>query len=105
MYDSFEKYDPHSQEWKYKEEHYQDYERDFFRNKTKYDNYSQNNHRTHTNNNWRQNSESSNEDNFNNYDNIFKSQFSDKPISKGEDILVRNFLLLVKITYIIDGSI
>ena len=46
MYDAYVKNDRHSQEWKYKEDKYNDYEKDFYTDKAKYDKFSQDYYKT-----------------------------------------------------------
>lgn len=97
MYDAYVKNDRHSQEWKYKEDKYNDYEKDFYTDKAKYDKFSQDYYKTKSHSNfWGGKRESFEEEIYKEYDNIFKAESKKKLKTKGEDILVRSLLILVR---------
>ena len=74
VYDAFVKSDPHAQEWKYKEEQYKDYEKDFFKDKARYDKFSQDYYKNKSQSNfWAGKRDSFEEEIYKEYDNIFKT--------------------------------
>jgi hypothetical protein len=95
VYDAFVKSDPHSHEWKYKEEQYKDYDKDFFKDKARYDKFSQDFYKRQSHSNfWGGSRDTFEEEIYKEYDNIFKSEFKKKSKSRGEDIFVRKILIL-----------
>ena len=96
LYDAYMDNDPYSQEWKYKEEHYREESKDsteeFYRERSKYDNFSQNFHRDQTKSNFWGGKKDNFEDQFyKDFDNVFNSGASGFKKSakdqKGDDVL------------------
>jgi molecular chaperone DnaJ len=97
LYDAYMNNDPYSQEWKYKEEQYRDdyhdSARDFYRERAKYDNFSENFYREQGKSNfWGGQKENFEDQFYKDFDNIFNSAKSGFKKSgkdpKGEDILL-----------------
>jgi molecular chaperone DnaJ len=96
LYDAYMNSDPYSQEWKYKEEHYRedrkDSERDFYRERARYDTYSKKQYQHQAESNfWQGRKEDFEGQFYKEYDNIFNSNpySSRKPTEqKGSDIML-----------------
>jgi molecular chaperone DnaJ len=97
LYDAYMYNDPYSQEWKYKEEQYRDDYHDsakeFYRERAKYDNFSENFYREQTKSNfWGGKKENFEDEFYKGFDNVFNSGAQGFKKSgkdqKGEDILL-----------------
>jgi DnaJ-class molecular chaperone len=87
LYDAYMDSDPHSQEWKYKEEHYRDFNEN--REKARYDDKSYNYYRHHTESNFWQGNRKQYEEEINkDYENIFSQGYKKAKPQKAEDIKV-----------------
>lgn len=96
LYDAYMNNDPYSQEWKYKEEHYTDPKADsesnFYKERAKYDKYSQNYKHQSDSNFWQGSKEDFEGEFYKDFENIFKSGGTgfkkSKKEQKSEDILL-----------------
>lgn len=99
LYDAYMYNDPYSTEWKYKEEHYREDSRannsnNFYKEKARYDNYSQNFYREQNESNFWQGRKEQYEGEFHkDYESAFAHGFKSTKPQKGEDIKVNNIYI------------
>lgn len=94
LYDAYMNNDPYSQEWKFKEEHYRDYEKEdsakrFYRERSRQDQYSHSYYQHYNQSNfWEGSRDDFENDFYSSFSKGYRQQQARKAPQKGEDILL-----------------